>query len=316
MKQKWKHFSWRVLKKLHHLDFLLLLPSLAKLPFVLGYPIAKLRGHINAWLGRDWRSMALGFRHIRHQTIAGLKLMNPKASDAMINTWLNERFIAEAQDEYDAQLLAQHRVDNLRCVITPNNWDAKSRESHCGILMLTPHYESFVMGIAFLARSGYKVNAMSSSVTHDPRVDLAVQTHFSNKYRGLEHYLNGGQVVDMESKMRAFYKMLEANEILVMLADAPALQNGVTTEVDFLGQRRVIAGGALRLAQKTNSLIGGYVCQCTGPGTYSMEIHCPTAISDPNSISSVYQFFSDTLNKNPGGWWAVDMLPNMPPVKK
>ena len=116
--------------------------------------------------------------------------------------------------------------------------------------------------------------------------------------------------------MRSFYRMLEANEILVMLADAPALQNGVATEVDFLGQRRIIAGGAIRLAQKTNSLIGGYVCQCTGPGKYAMEVHCPTAISDPNSISSVYQFFSDTITKNPGGWWAADMLPNMPPVTK
>ena len=312
MKQKVRQLSWSVLRKLHHLDFLLLLPSLAKLPFAFGLPIARFRGQINALLGRDWRSMALGFRHIRHQTTVGLKQIFPSASAEQIHRWQVKRFVAEAQDEYDAQLVAHQRVDALACTITPNDWNSLSNPEGGGVLMLTPHYESFFLGVAFLARSGRKVNLMSSTVTHDPRVDLAVQNHFTNKYRGLEHYLNGGKVVDMELGMRPFYRMLNAQETLVMLADAPVLPNGAGVAVDFLGQRRTIAGGALRLVAKTHSAIGAYVCQCTGPGQYEMQIYPPVPLTDSGTIDTIYQFFSKTIIQNPGGWWAVDLLPHMP----
>jgi lauroyl/myristoyl acyltransferase len=315
MKQKLRKIAWQVLAKLHHADFAWLLPSLATLPFALGNPLAKMRGRMNALLGRDWRSMALGFRHIRHQTTVGLKQIFPSESAEQIHRWQVKRFVAEAQDEYDAQLVAHQRVDALACTITPVDWSSLTNPKDGGVLMLTPHYESFFLGVAFLARTGKKINLMSSTVTHDPRVDLAVQNHFTNKYRGLEHYLNGGKVVDMELGMRPFYRMLNAQETLVMLADAPVLPNGAGVAVDFLGQRRTIAGGALRLATKTHSAIGAYVCQCTGPGQYEMQIYPPTPLNGLEDIDPIYQFFSKTIMKNPGGWWAVDLLPHMPPER-
>ena len=33
--------------------------------------------------------------------------------------------------------------------------------------------------------------------------------------------------------------------------------------------------------------------------------------SDPASIQHVYDFFSDAITKDPGLWWAVDLLPDM-----
>lgn len=313
MNSQLKKMVWALLCRWHRLDFLVVLPVLGKLPLWLAFPLARCRGYINAWLGKDWRSMAIGFRHIHHQTWLSYKQIMPNAPDWQIKNLRTQRYIAEAQDEYDARLLDQHRLNELRCTITPLNWDKNYATSDRGLLMLTPHYESFVMGIAFLARAGHKVNAMSSAVTHDPRVDAAIQTHFDKKYRGLEYYLNGGQVLDMELGMRPFYTMLESGEILVMLADAPLLPNGVGARVDFLGQSRLIAGGALRLATKTQSAMGGFICQTRATGCYEMQIYPPSNVSNTHDLDAIYQFFSKVIIRNPGGWWAADLLHDMKP---
>ncbi|MEG1455096.1 MAG: hypothetical protein RSC66_05925, partial [Comamonas sp.] len=84
-------------------------------------------------------------------------------------------------------------------------------------------------------------------------MDEAVQRHFHAKYRGLEQYLNGGKVMNMEEGLRPFYDMLKRRESLVVLADAPVLPNGAAMTVRFLGAPRKIAGGGLRLAQRTDS---------------------------------------------------------------
>lgn len=316
MRASLKKIAWAWLRWWHRFDFVVLLPILGKLPLWLGYPLARCRGYINAWLAKDWRSLAIGSRHIHHQTLASYRLITPNAAESQIKAWRTARYVAEAQDEYDARLLDQHRLGELRCAITPPDWRARSAAEGGGLLMLTPHYESFVMGIAFLAQSGHTVNAMSSAVTQDPRVDGAVQAHFDKKYRGLEHYLNGGQVLDMELGMRPFYAMLESGQTLVMLADAPVLPNGAATAVPFLGDSRFIAGGALRLASKTHSAIGGFVCQSSSAGHYQMQVHLPGPATDAKALDAIYHFFSEAIYRNPGGWWAADLLHHMQPNAK
>ena len=64
---------WRLLTVLHHLDFAWLLPCLAQLPLGWAFWLGHQRGLFNARTGRDWRSMALGMRHIRRQSVAGFR---------------------------------------------------------------------------------------------------------------------------------------------------------------------------------------------------------------------------------------------------
>jgi hypothetical protein len=316
MRARLKKIAWTWLRQWHRFDFAVFLPILGRLPLWLGYPLARCRGYINAWLAKDWRSLAIGSRHTHHQTLASYRLITPNAAKSQIKAWRTARYVAEAQDEYDARLLDQHRLGELRCAITPPDWRARSAAEGGGLLMLTPHYESFVMGIAFLAQAGHTVNAMSSAVTQDPRVDAAVQAHFDKKYRGLEYYLNGGQVLDMELGMRPFYAMLESGQTLVMLADAPVLPNGAATAVPFLGGPRSIAGGALRLASKTHSAIGGFICQASRAGHYQMHVYPPAPATDAQALDAIYHFFSQAIYRNPGGWWAADLLHHMQPNAK
>jgi hypothetical protein len=183
---------WRLARRLHRADFEYLLPALGALPIAAGHLLARCRGHVNGFTGRDWRSMALGFRHIQKQSALGYRALSPAANEAQVRQWRHQRFLAEARDEYEARLIARGRVDELACEVTPHSGLALLRNRTRGLVLLTPHFESFFVGVAFLARAGVKVNLMSSAVTHDPRVAPEIQRHFTAKYRGLERFLNGG----------------------------------------------------------------------------------------------------------------------------
>lgn len=306
-----KAIIWLLVKLTHTLDFKVLLPFIARLPLVLAYSISSIRGKTNALTGRDWRSVAIGYRHVKNKSIEGYRLLPLIVTDSQLAKWRNQRFAVEAREEFEARLVAARRVPHLSCTSNPPGGEGVCNTTRKGLLLLTMHYDSFFLGAAFLARSGARINFMASAITHDPRVDRAVQDHFEAKYRGMEHYLNGGAIVNMEEGMRPFYRMLERNDTLIVLGDSPALPNSPSMTVNFLGQNRLLAGGALRLAQRTDSDIGGYLCHHRGGGNYELEV-CPIGpADDPQTIQRIYDFFSAAILKNPGHWWAADLLPDM-----
>ena len=309
-----RRLLWWAAQGAHHVDFSWILPALARLPMTLAYRAAHWRGLINASTGRDWRSMALGRRHIRSQSLAGYRLLPVLASEETLSAWCAERFVVEAREELEAQLVATNRVDGLNCRFEPAQAAVVGLGRKRGLVLLTPHFDSFFLGVAFLARSGAKVNLMSSAVTQQPGVDPAVTRHFFKKYRGLEHYLNGGKVLDMETGLRQFYRLLERGETLVVLGDAPVLPDGVSAQVDLLGASRLVAGGALRMAQSTGSDIGAYVCRHLERNNYALELGPVGTADESAAIDAVYAFLGAAIQSNPGRWWGADLLVNLPPV--
>mgnify|MGYP001604566091 CR=1 FL=1 len=307
-----KKYAWKVARWLHHLDFAYVLPLMARLPLKPAYTLARWRGMLNGATGRDWRTMALGFRHIQQQTRIAYAELAPEASAAQRELWCRQRFMAESMDEFEARWMDAGRGAELTCEFVPPDALDYCRDRTRGLVMLTPHFESFFLGASFLARSGEMVNAMSSAVTQDPRVDPAVQQHFHAKYRGLEKYLNGGKVMNMEEGLRPFYDMLKRRESLVVLADAPVLPNGAAMTVRFLGARRRIAGGGLRIAQRTDSDIGAYFCVPIRKGHYKLIFFPPAPARDPDTIQRIYDFFTEHIMNHPGGWLASDLLHAMP----
>jgi len=316
MKSSVSHFirsAFKVLLEIcQRIDYAWLLPFIARFPLSFAYALANLRGHAHAVCGWDWRSVALGFRHVRQQTDVGYHILAASTSEQVRRSWCHERFVVEARDAFEANLVAGHRIQELSCEFLPDDGKSLTVERKRGLLLLTPHFDSFFLGVAFLARSGAKVNLMSSAVTQDPLIERTVQRHFDRKYRGLEQYLNGGKVLDMEMGLRPFFQILQAHETLVVLGDAPAKPNGATLTVEFLGLDRILAGGALRMAQKTGSDLGGYLCRYLGPGRYELAM-CPIGpASDPQTVKRLYRFFGDGIMARPGLWWAVDLLSHMP----
>lgn len=315
------HWRWRLMRAIHRWDYQRLLPLMGAAPLPLAYRMAALRGWFNALLGRDWRSVALQTRHIRRlslQAAAELVGMGKRMSASADPTrWVRQRFEVEARDEFEAWLMGHRRWPELDCRFDPP--DAPQRMAAAardrGLVVLTPHFDSFYLGIAFAAQaSGCTVNAMASAVPHDPRVEPAVSAHFERKYRALEGALRGGAVVNMEDGLRPFYRMLERKETLVVLADAPVLDGGAEMVVDFLGGPRRMAGGALRLAQRNGTPMAAFICRHLGRHRYELRWCEAGDPSDPATVSRLYAFMGQAIAAEPGRWWAMDMLPNLPRV--
>ncbi|OYU46523.1 MAG: hypothetical protein CFE44_01700 [Burkholderiales bacterium PBB4] len=262
---------------------------------------------------RDWRSVALGTRHIQRQTLTAYEGMPGKK--VAHEQWLQRRFATEAREEFEAWLVIRNRLVELTSVIDHKSTLIDHSRTGRGLVLLTLHFDSFFLGASFLAKEGGSYNFMASSITHDPRVDVAVQNHFETKYRSLEAHLNGGKIVNMEDGMRPFYRMLDKHQTLIILGDSPPLQSEPTDSdivVNFLGAKRRLAGGALRMAQATKSDIGAYLCYYQSPGQYKVEVCNPMPADDLQSIQNVYDFFSRAIVADPGLWWGADLLPSMP----
>ncbi len=308
-----RRFS-RLVLWLHHIDYAYCLPVLARLPVSVSFAIGYVRGKLNAALGRDWRSVALGTRHVLRMSLEGYRKLPVLSNKEQQIQWTRQRFEIESREELEGCWVAAHRLHQLSCTYQSlERLQQRSRNSRGGLILLTPHMESFFVGVGFLAQiMTTRVNVMSSAVCKDPRLDIAVIQHFQQKYRGLEYYLNGGLVLDMETGLRPFYRMLERQETLVVLADAPVTPQGAAMDVEFLGGVRELAGGALRLAQHTQSTLGGFICRYKGMGRYSMEFCELGSADDPETITKIYRYFSEAILAEPGKWWAADMLPHMP----
>lgn len=305
-----------LLKSLHDADYAWMLPVMARLPLRLGYAASSLRGLINARIGRDWRSMALGTRHVARQAAEGYRLLRPQATETELQVLVRERFYAESREEFEGRLIVAGRVAELSRLIMPDVFLETCLHRERGLLLLTPHFDSFMLGIAFLGLAGVTINVMTSSVTNDPLVSPAVQQHFFKKYRGMERMMNGGRMLDMELGLRPFYQMLERGECLVVLADAPAVAGGATITPDFLGSRRLMAGGAYRMARKTGSDIGTFVCRYEKPGHYRIKGGPFVEAREPGALDIAYRFLTDEIEATPGKWWASDLLPLMQPVNE
>ena len=114
-----KQVLWRLIRLAHHADFAFFLPWLARLPLPLAYSLSALRGRINAMSGRDWRSMALGFRHIRQHSAQAFALLPGTDPDRV--RWSRQRFVTETRDELEAQLVAARRLQQLHCTFVPQD---------------------------------------------------------------------------------------------------------------------------------------------------------------------------------------------------
>ena len=308
-----RSYLWASVRVLHRWDYAYYLPWIAGLPLSVAYALQNVRGLVNGLTGRDWRSVGMRNRHIWRQTQLGYQQLSPNANPGVLKAWRRTRFRTEAREEFEAQLIVQKRVAELHCESGKADLPSFVSDTQVGTVMLTLHLDSFLLGAAFLAtKTSVRHNFMSSAITRDPRVCTSVQNHFENKYRGLEHYLNGGKVVDMEDGVRPFYRMLENGETLLVMGDAPVLPQGAAMNVEFLGAQRALAAGAFRLAQKTNSRIGAYLCFYQGGANYQLRVLRALPASDPHVLADIYQFFTEAINENPGRWWAVDLLPNMP----
>lgn len=309
---------WRLVSRLQGADYGWLLPGLGRLPLALGYRLAQARGRLHAAVGSDWRSLSLGFRHVSERSAEAYAQLFPQADPRQIHRWRVERYLTEARYQYECELLIQGRIEELNCTYGVDRERYLEQTAGRGLLLLSPHFDGFIHGVSLLGllfkASGRPVNLLTSALVRDERVHPDIQAHYAGTYRCMARYLNGGQALDMEGGSQAFIDMLARGEVVVMAADAPPLHYGAVMQQEFLGAPRRLAGGALRMATKAGARVGGYLCHYRGRARYEMELTAVHDAGDASALAPLYHFFSDAILREPGKWWASDLLPAMPPV--
>lgn len=310
--QFWNFGSW-----IQRIDYGFCLPAMAKTPLFIGERLAKIRGILNFFSDYDWRSMALGHRYVRKGTYQAMCMLMP---DAGRRTWINatlRRFISYSREEWEACLFPKGHRDHMQTIFNRSTIEGLNtlleiQQKGRGIVLLTCHFDSFLMGAVLLGMHGLRINILTSSVVEDSRVHPAVQAFFANKYRGIELYLRGGRMVHFETGLRFFYRALERGEAVVILADLPAGSKKTEVIVPFLGATRRMAPGSWRMAKKTNSALGAFVCLHDGPGKYRVLSYLDKdqRLTDPVSVMTpIYEFLGQQIRLYPERWLASELLP-------
>ena len=286
-----------------------LLSASTKLPRPLAYGLAKLRGRFNARHDRDWASLGLGHRHVVEQTIQGLRQFLP---EPLVHPTLMERFETVAREEMEAQALAAYGLDffSMEAGIAEESIAARPRNR--GMVVVTAHIETLILGIASLARAGGATHFVTSQVSSHPQLHPAIREHFQTKYRGLQLLCNGGQFAPVESGLRHFYRALGRGDMVVVLADSPALPSSPGFCLPWLGEHRVLSQGALRMADQTNSLVAAFTCRWNGENRHSVflsEFFDTQEIGIQNAAGGCYSFLERKILERPGRWWASHLLP-------
>ncbi len=288
-----------------------LVPAMARLPDALAYPLARWRGALNARHDRDWVSLSLGHRHVAAMAEQGLAQILPPAQ---VGAALRERFETVAREEMEARALQLHGLGHFQIEAADALATLASRPQGRGLVLVTPHLETFVLGIAALASTGTRIHPVMSIVSEDPRVHPAIRAHFRLKYSGLERHLQGGKLADAETSMRYFYRVLSQGDVVVVLADAPAPPDSPGVCLPFMGAQRQVAQGALRLATQSNSLLAAFACHSHGGRRHSVAM---SPLWDPQAdgtaaYAQAFAFMEQHIRVNPGRWWASHLLPLYP----
>jgi lauroyl/myristoyl acyltransferase len=288
------------------------LPLAARLPPSLGRYFAKMMGHLCARLDLDWRTLGLREHFVANRTRLAFQDISPGLDDGQTARLVRMRFENSVHEELEGHWLGMQWAGRFQCDFMGLDAIRDQMTRGQGIVLLTLHFDATLMGVAHMGLAGLKLNLMTSDVVEDARVLPVVQRYFHRKYAGIESSLNGGRALHVESHLKSFYRALRAGEGVVILGDAHALELDKGIVVDFLGRRRAIAVGAMRMAEKTGAPMAAFVCLRDANGGYRV-VFSPVLWSQNGShqenIKVLYSFLGAHISSQPERWWAADLLP-------
>lgn len=286
-----------------------LLPAMAWLPEDIAYALARRRGRFNARHDRDWVSLGLRQRHVAGRVAEGFGMfLSPDQAQAATV----ERFETVAREEMESRALTRFGLSHFEVDAAQPLATLARRPRDRGIVLVTAHLETFVLGIAALGQQGEVVHTVTSTVSDDSRLHPAIRQHFALKYLGLRRHANGGDTPEAETSMRHFYRALARREAVVVLCDAPAPAGGPALQVPWLGAPRSMAQGAFRMAQATGSVLAAFACRWQGGNRHTVRMSdlLDPGLSGTHPVAEqAFRFLERCILERPGRWWASHLLP-------
>ena len=309
---------WWFLRLINDVMFVCAWPLVARLPFGVGMKLGEWLGRLCYVLDLDWRTVAVREHFVRDRTRSALSEICPGREASAIERLLVGRFVSAAREELEGHWLHLRRAEQCRCEFEGlDAIKAQVAASGQGVVLLSFHFDAVVMGMAQMGLAGLALNVMTSNIVEDPRVPSSVQCYFrSRKYTGLSRCLNGGSNVHVEphksTRLLEFYARLSRGECLVVLGDAPSNKPDKAVIVDFLGRRRAMAPGAVRIAEQAGVPMAAFVCLSLPCGSYRVictPLFFPSLEgSHAGNVPALFAFLETHIRHHPDRWWAADLM--------
>ncbi len=247
--QKWLYASQAI-------DHGWLLPWIARLPLRWAYVLARLRGRLNAVWARDWTELSVGFPYIGERCAKAYHEMFPKATESEVMRMVRERYETVSTEDLEGWLTVGGRIDEIPMALEPIRQTMAQREAGRGLVVVMSHFDNLFFGLAGIARSGYPVYLMTSAVVQDERVHPKLRKFFQLKYEAFGHVMGGGALLHSGAEAKnTFHEVLRQGGIVAVVSETPSNPTSDTgTWVHWVGRRRKMADGALRMALNRQSI--------------------------------------------------------------
>jgi len=311
--QKWLYAS-------QALDHRWLLPFMARLPLRWAYTLARWRGRLNARWSRDWTELSVGFPYIGERCARAYREIFPNASEREINRIVRERYETVSTEDMEGWLTIRGRIAEIPMALEPIRQAMAQREAGRGLVVVMSHLDNLFYGLAGIARCGYPVHLMTSAVVQDERVHPALRYFFQQKYAAYNRAMGGGALLHSGAEAKQiFHEVLRQGGIVAVVSETPANpESDKGTWVQWMGQRRKMADGALRMALDTNS-------QLIAMQNWRNDVNAVewawSALVDPKQYQEtqdapareamyalLFTFLGNGIRARPGRWWAAHLL--------
>lgn len=281
-------------------DYGVFLPFLTLLPSKWGRNVAYARGYLYGLIKRDWRSFTFGDDGLWERTYRAYETICPNLSQDERLKLVRKRYINQSLEEFEGALLDKDRFGQIKVEYIRIEGVEERIAKNPHAVFITAHFGSSLLGITLLKRLGISLLVMSSNVVEHEKVHPTLTKFFLKKYRGIDRYLNGGEVLDIEGNGKRFLSFLKNSGSLVIISDLPPnSDNEIPTWKMFFGGERGFASGAGKLAKSVNSEIIPFVC-------YFEDNRYVVKFGDFGK--DPYGFLEEEFEKRPQMWWASDML--------
>ena len=281
-------------------DYGVFLPSLTFLPYKWGRSVASFRGYLYGLIKRDWRSFTFGDNALWERTYKAYEEICPKLSHDALLELVKRRYMYQSVEEFEGALLDKDRFNHIKVkyIALESVEERIAKNPHA--VFVTSHFGSSLLSITFLKRLGIPLLVMSSNVVEHEKVHPTLTKFFLKKYRGIDRYMNGGEVLDIEGNGKRFLSFLKKTGSLVIIADLPPNNANETPAWKmFFGCERGFASGAKKLAESCGSEVIPFVCYFED-GSYVVKFG--------DERQEPYGFLEEEIGKRPEMWWAADIL--------
>ena len=318
MKHWWHPRNWRFASQ--DLDHGWLLPTMARLPLPWAYALARWRGALNARWARDWTELSVGFPYIGERCARTYREIFPAASERDIQRLVCERYQTVATEELEGWFTIRGRLAEIPMALEPIRQAMARRTPGRGLVVVMSHLDNLFYGLVGIARCGFPVYLMTSAVVHDERVHPTVRHFFQIKYDAYNQEMGGGALLhNGADAKKTFYEVLQQGGIVVVVSETPANPNSAKgTWVQWMGQRRKMADGALRMAVETDSELMAMQNWRNSHNVVEWSWSTPV---DPHQFKNgrdaqdreamyapLFAFLEAGIRAHTGRWWASHLL--------